>query len=62
MSFVLSNLHMNKLSNYIVSTIKLLCNDTLSFITLLRAEFRAGLAGLKLGYPGNPALKPRKPG
>ena len=28
---------------------------------VLRAGFRAGLAGLNLGYPENPALKPRKP-
>ena len=28
---------------------------------VLRAGFRAGLAGLNLGYPENPALKSRKP-
>ena len=28
---------------------------------VLRAAFRAGLAGLNLGYTENPALKPRKP-
>ena len=28
---------------------------------VLIAEFRAGLVGLNLGYPENPALKPRKP-
>ena len=28
---------------------------------VLIAGFKAGLAGLKLVYPENPALKPRKP-
>ena len=32
-----------------------------NFTLELIAGFRAGLAGLKLGYPEHPAVKPRKP-
>ena len=36
-------------------------NIGISPTLVLIAAFRAGLAGLNLGYPEKPALKPRKP-
>ena len=36
-------------------------DEKFSTSLVLIAWFRAGLAGLNLGYPENPALKPRKP-
>ena len=53
---------LQKYSNYIqreLSITEHLSQQKLPLVLI--AGFRAGLAVLNLGYPENPALKPRKP-
>ena len=45
----------------IIVRFKKIQEDQGSGALVLIARFRAGLAGLNLGYPENPSLKPRKP-
>ena len=45
---------------YIVKVRVVFDNEQVITLVLI-AGFRAGLAGLNLGYPENPAFKPRKP-
>ena len=52
----LSHINDHKFRHNFQDRLNSLCPCTLVLIT----GFRAGLAGLNLGYPQNPALKPRK--